>query len=159
MRSLSFGGRSIVFGPACGRRLREVQSGDPDRSRRVAQERHGAGAGTPQRRDGPLPLQAFGRRTVMGITEGDVDPHVFIPQMVDYFMAGQLPIDRLIEFYGLADINQAVADSSTGKVVKPVLRRDARAARSRLTALAQPKMESEMGKALEGKRALITGAS
>ncbi len=33
-----------------------------------------------------------------------------------------LPIDRLIEYYPLEEINQAVADSEQGTVIKAVLR-------------------------------------
>jgi aryl-alcohol dehydrogenase len=67
-------------------------------------------------------MQAFSGRTIMGIIEGDADPHVFIPYMVDKFMSGELPLDLLAKFYSLDEINEAVADSSSGAVVKPILR-------------------------------------
>src|SRR3984957_16704089 len=67
-------------------------------------------------------LQAFSGRTIMGITEGDADPHVFIPYLVDKFMAGELPLDLLIRFYAFEEINKAVADSESGVTVKPILR-------------------------------------
>lgn len=35
---------------------------------------------------------------------------------------GRFPIDKLIRFYDFADINQAIQDSESGQVVKPVLR-------------------------------------
>lgn len=62
----------------------------------------------------------FGR-TVKGIIEGDSIPDQFIPQMVDLYRQGRFPIDKLITFYSLEDIEQAVADSEQGKVVKAVL--------------------------------------
>jgi aryl-alcohol dehydrogenase len=37
-------------------------------------------------------------------------------------MAGKLPVEKMIAFYPLADINRAAEDSNTGKVIKPVLR-------------------------------------
>jgi aryl-alcohol dehydrogenase len=67
-------------------------------------------------------LQTFSGRTVMGIIEGDADPHVFIPFLVDEFMAGELPFDRLVKFYPFEQINKAVADSESGVTVKPILR-------------------------------------
>jgi aryl-alcohol dehydrogenase len=67
-------------------------------------------------------LQTFSGRTVMGIIEGDADPHVFIPFLVDKFMAGELPFDRLVKFYPFEQINKAVADSESGVTVKPILR-------------------------------------
>jgi len=67
-------------------------------------------------------LQTFSGRTVMGIIEGDADPHVFIPYLVDKFIAGELPLDLLVKFYPFEDINKAVADSESGVTVKPILR-------------------------------------
>jgi len=60
-------------------------------------------------------------RTVMGIIEGDADPKTFVPQMLDWYRAGQFPFDRLIRTYPFADINRAVEDMEYGRVVKPVL--------------------------------------
>lgn len=62
----------------------------------------------------------FGR-TVKGIIEGDSIPDQFIPQMVDLYRRGRFPIDKLVTFYSLEEINNAVADSEQGKVVKAVL--------------------------------------
>lgn len=62
----------------------------------------------------------FGR-TVKGIIEGDSIPDVFIPKMVDMYLDGKFPIDQLISFYPLEEIDQAVKDSEKGKAVKAVL--------------------------------------
>jgi len=61
-------------------------------------------------------------KSVVGIVEGDSVPDVFIPYLIDLFMAGRFPIDKLIAFYPLSEINTAASDSLSGKVVKPVLR-------------------------------------
>jgi aryl-alcohol dehydrogenase len=61
-------------------------------------------------------------RTVRGVIQGDSVPQQFIPQLADYVMQGQFPLDRMITFYDLADINRAAAESSAGKTIKPVLR-------------------------------------
>ncbi|GAB4193079.1 MAG: NAD(P)-dependent alcohol dehydrogenase [Roseiflexaceae bacterium] len=63
----------------------------------------------------------FGR-TVRGIIEGDSVPDLFIPQLVALYQQGRFPIDRLVKFYPLDQINQAAADSERGDVIKPVLR-------------------------------------
>ncbi len=63
----------------------------------------------------------FGR-VIKGIIEGDSVPEIFIPQLVELYLQGRFPFDRLITFYNLADINDAVRDMEEGKVVKPVLR-------------------------------------
>jgi len=61
-------------------------------------------------------------RSVHGVMQGESRPFEFIPKLVDYLMEGKLPVDRMITFYPLADINRAAEDSNTGKVIKPVLR-------------------------------------
>ncbi|MEU8344562.1 NAD(P)-dependent alcohol dehydrogenase [Spirillospora sp. NPDC048832] len=60
-------------------------------------------------------------RTVKGIIEGDAVPHTFIPTMIELWRQGRFPFDRLITTYPLDQINQAEADTTSGKVVKPVL--------------------------------------
>jgi aryl-alcohol dehydrogenase len=63
----------------------------------------------------------FGR-TIRGIIEGDSVPDIFIPQLVELYMQGRFPIDKLVTFYNLDQINQAAADSENGVALKPVLR-------------------------------------
>jgi aryl-alcohol dehydrogenase len=60
-------------------------------------------------------------RTVKGVIQGDSDPQVFIPQLLDYYRDGKFPFDKLLGFYPLADINRAVAEMVSGQVIKPVL--------------------------------------
>jgi len=61
-------------------------------------------------------------RTVRGIIQGDSRPDQFIPDLVDLFVAGRFPIDRLVTFYDFALINQAATDAVSGATIKPVLR-------------------------------------
>ncbi len=61
-------------------------------------------------------------RTVRGIVEGDSIPDIFIPQLVELYKQGRYPFDRMIQFYPLDQINQAVEDSEKGKVLKAVVR-------------------------------------
>ena len=61
-------------------------------------------------------------REVRGVIQGDSVPQQFIPVLVDHILAGRFPVDRLITFYPLADINRAAVESASGKTIKPVLR-------------------------------------
>jgi aryl-alcohol dehydrogenase len=61
-------------------------------------------------------------RTVRGVIQGDSVPQQFLPQLVDHIAAGCFPVERMITFYDLADINRAAVESSSGKTIKPVLR-------------------------------------
>jgi aryl-alcohol dehydrogenase len=63
----------------------------------------------------------FGK-TLIGVVEGDVNPHKFVPYLVDLYLEGRLPIDKLANFYELDEINLAVKDSLEGKTVKPMLK-------------------------------------
>ncbi len=58
---------------------------------------------------------------IVGVNQGRSVPRVVIPALVDHFLAGRMPFDRLITTYPLADINQAIDDMHSGSVIKPVL--------------------------------------
>ena len=62
-----------------------------------------------------------GSRTIAKITQGCSIPGVFIPKLIDFYLKGLFPFDKLIKFYDFDDINTAVADSVSGKTIKPVL--------------------------------------
>ena len=61
-------------------------------------------------------------RRIQGIMEGNSNPDVFIPRLVDFFMQDRFPFDRMTKFYAFDDIAQAFHDSETGATVKPILR-------------------------------------
>jgi aryl-alcohol dehydrogenase len=61
-------------------------------------------------------------RRIVGIIAGDSIGDIFIPQMVELYMRGRLPFDRMIKFYSFEKINQAAEDSEKGRTVKAVLR-------------------------------------
>ncbi|WP_298283163.1 NAD(P)-dependent alcohol dehydrogenase [Acidocella sp.] len=63
----------------------------------------------------------FGR-SVRGVIEGESVPDIFIPQLIELWKQGRFPFDKLVKFYPLAEINEAVAASETGAVLKPILR-------------------------------------
>lgn len=55
------------------------------------------------------------------IVEGDADPQAFIPHMIDLYRQGRFPFDRLITQFPFEQINEAMAASERGDVIKPVL--------------------------------------
>jgi aryl-alcohol dehydrogenase len=63
-----------------------------------------------------------GGRTIRGIIEGDSNPDVFLPKLIELFMLGRFPFDKLVEFYPFEAINTAVDDALSGRTVKPILR-------------------------------------
>lgn len=58
---------------------------------------------------------------IRGCTEGDSIPGVFIPKLIDLYKQGRFPFDRLVSFYPFKEINRAVADSKSGKAIKPIV--------------------------------------
>ena len=61
-------------------------------------------------------------RTLRGIVEGESTPDVFIPVLIELYLQGRFPFDRLVTYYPFERINDAIHDSETGKVVKAVVR-------------------------------------
>lgn len=61
-------------------------------------------------------------RTVRGVIQGDSEPDVFIPKLVDLMVEGKLPVERMMTFYDFKDIDRAAADATKGTTIKPVLR-------------------------------------
>jgi aryl-alcohol dehydrogenase len=66
------------------------------------------------------PDALIGRR-VIGIIEGNAVPQLFIPRLIKLWRQGLLPFDRLIETFGLAEIDAAERASVEGAVIKPVV--------------------------------------
>ncbi|MFD9720167.1 NAD(P)-dependent alcohol dehydrogenase [Streptomyces sp. NPDC059076] len=64
----------------------------------------------------------LGGRKVRGVAQGDSIPQLFVPQLIDLYKAGRFPFDRLVTPYAFDQINEAVADTRAGAVIKPVLR-------------------------------------
>ena len=68
-----------------------------------------------------MPFLQFGR-VVRGVIQGESHPQELIPKLVDFLMQGRMPVDRMMTFYPLADINRAAQESNDGATIKPVLR-------------------------------------
>jgi aryl-alcohol dehydrogenase len=63
-----------------------------------------------------------GGRRLMGIVEGEADPHSFIPKLIEMYLNDQFPFDKLVTFYSADNINQAINDTKTGVTIKPIVR-------------------------------------
>ena len=63
-------------------------------------------------------------KSLVGVTEGDSNPKLFIPELLEHYRAGRLPFDKLITYYDFTDIGKAMDDVHSGKVIKAVLKMD-----------------------------------
>ena len=66
------------------------------------------------------PEMLVGKRATFSL-EGNAHPQLFIPQLLRFWREGRFPFDKLIQAYSLDRINDAEADSKSGKAIKPVL--------------------------------------
>lgn len=68
------------------------------------------------------PAPILSGRTLKGVLEGSSVPDVFIPQLMQLHRSGRLPYERFVRFYDFAELPRALADASSGLVIKPVVR-------------------------------------
>jgi Zn-dependent alcohol dehydrogenase len=71
----------------------------------------------------PIEAWRFMREVVItGCTVGSIRPQLDIPRYVDLFMAGLLPLDKLVSArYSLEQINDAVNDTLQGSIMRGVV--------------------------------------
>lgn len=62
----------------------------------------------------------FGRH-LLGVIEGDADPHALVPELLALHARGAFPLERLVTTFPLEDVGAAIAAMRAGDVVKPVL--------------------------------------
>lgn len=60
-------------------------------------------------------------RHIKGTIMGDAAPREFIPQLIELFLQGRFPVDALVRFYPIDEINQAIEDSLSGATIKAVI--------------------------------------
>lgn len=71
----------------------------------------------------PMELQNKGVQIKGSIMAGEhAVPDVFIPQLIDFWQRGLLPIEKLVTYYEFEQINQAVHDAHDGSAIKPIMR-------------------------------------
>lgn len=68
-------------------------------------------------------LMTYGH-TIKGIIEGDSDPEVFLPELLQHYRNGDLPFDRMIKTWPFSQINEAIAAQHMGECIKVVLLMD-----------------------------------
>ncbi|KAK4609346.1 Aryl-alcohol dehydrogenase [Fulvia fulva] len=56
-----------------------------------------------------------------GCVEGDSFPGEFIPQLIQYYREGKLPVDKMVKYYDAKDFKKALHDMHAGETIKPVL--------------------------------------
>lgn len=60
-------------------------------------------------------------KKISSILEGNADPQVTIPKLIALWQDGKYPIERLVQTFPLAAINEAEEASLSGEVIKAVL--------------------------------------
>ena len=60
-------------------------------------------------------------KTIVGVNMGDSVPQIDIPRLIEFYRQGMFDFDKTEKFYQFDEINQANADSVSGKTIKPVL--------------------------------------
>ncbi|MGY0036564.1 NAD(P)-dependent alcohol dehydrogenase [Pedobacter sp. NJ-S-72] len=60
-------------------------------------------------------------RTIKGSIMGDCVPGIFIPKMIRFYEEGRFPVDKMMKFFSLEEINTAVAESLSGETIKAVI--------------------------------------
>jgi aryl-alcohol dehydrogenase len=69
-----------------------------------------------------IPATALGgSKTLVGITEGDAIPQLFLPRLISLWEQGRFPFDQMCTSYPLAEIGRAEQEAIEGGVVKPIL--------------------------------------
>lgn len=79
--------------------------------------------GAPAGAEFTLPhLTVLWGRTVKGIMGGEGQSDSLIPTLIDLHRLGRFPFDRMVEYFDLEQVNEAMEASHRGEVLKPVLR-------------------------------------
>jgi aryl-alcohol dehydrogenase len=61
-------------------------------------------------------------RNLNGFLMGESVPQLYIPMLIELYKQGKFPFDKIIKYYSLEEINQAVQDSKNGTTIKPVIK-------------------------------------
>lgn len=72
----------------------------------------------------PVELEHMGildGRNLIGVVEGHAVPQVFIPQLLALHAAGKFPFEDMVVEYPFEHLNEAIADSMSGKSIKPIV--------------------------------------
>jgi aryl-alcohol dehydrogenase len=61
-------------------------------------------------------------KRVVGVTIGDANPAVLIPRLIGLHRTGGLPLERLVRYYTMDELDKAAADMDHRRTIKPVVR-------------------------------------
>jgi aryl-alcohol dehydrogenase len=68
------------------------------------------------------PSEVFTRAArLIGIIQGSAVPQLFLPKLLELHERGRFPFDRMVKYYDLEAINEAIVDTQAGRTIKPVL--------------------------------------
>ena len=67
-------------------------------------------------------LRTLWGKRVIGVLGGGGRSGQLIPALVELYQQGRFPFESLVRYYELGEIEQSLADSKSGEVVKPILR-------------------------------------
>jgi aryl-alcohol dehydrogenase len=60
-------------------------------------------------------------KKIVGVNMGDSIPQIDIPRLIQFYQMGLFDFDKTEKFYAFDQINEANADSRSGKTIKPIL--------------------------------------
>lgn len=61
-------------------------------------------------------------RNLNGFLMGESVPQLYIPMLIELYKQGVFPFDKLIKYYTLDTINEAIADSKKGTTLKAIMK-------------------------------------
>lgn len=61
-------------------------------------------------------------RTVTGVIAGSSRPRLFVPRLIELYLAGRFPVDSLVEAHPFEELPEVFDASRAGRVVKAVLK-------------------------------------
>ena len=68
------------------------------------------------------PYELLFGKTLVGSLLGNVRSQLDVPRYVDFYMEGQLPVEKLVsKYYKLDEINEAYADLERGEIIRGVI--------------------------------------
>jgi aryl-alcohol dehydrogenase len=60
--------------------------------------------------------------TIHAVVEGDAVPSEFMPVLMDLLRRGRFPLEAMVKFFDLDQIEEACQAAQSGEVIKPILR-------------------------------------
>jgi len=69
------------------------------------------------------PFDLISGKKILGSWGGSAKPDKDIPHFCNLYKKGKFPVDQLItKIYKLPDINKAISDLASGKVIRPIIK-------------------------------------